>query len=169
MREEWSLIYPSCLHRTPGPSAHFQLSTPIPCMLYVKPLENLFLPKFNLAKIAPRVGQLLEKSGLRTGSLSKNDNVLSRNSNIFSLSSVGFFGPNGRNTSEILPLPHLPHCHSLFPLHFSLNLPETQVPHLNRRFCIFHSAGIWLCEPPEDFQGNLSISCVTRNQQLKDK
>lgn len=104
-------------------------STQIPCPVGMKPPEDPFLPKFSPAIIAPYVGQLLENASRELGALAnKNDSNLPRNNNLFNLSPMGSFSPYGRNTREILPLPRLPHCHPFFPLHFSLNLPETQVP-----------------------------------------
>lgn len=81
---------------------------------------------------------------------------------MFNLSPVGSFSPYGRNTSEMLPLPHLPHCHPFFSLPFSLNLPETQVPISLGDIYIFHSAGIWFCEPSPVFQGESEfIECFS--------
>lgn len=120
----------------------------------MKPPKDPFLTKLSPAIIAPHVGQWLENVGRELGALANKDNsILLRNNNMFNLSPMGSFCPYGRNTQEILPFPHLPHCHPFFSLHFFLNLPETQVPISLWDIYIFHSTGIWFCEPSQVFQG----------------
>lgn len=158
LREEGSPIYPSsCLHRdkTPGPSAHFQLSTPIPCMLHMKPLENLFLPKLYVAKIALCVGQLLEKSELRIGSLSEQKMTTSCPGIITYLICHPW--------DPLVLMAEIPQKYFLFPIFptairsflfisFLIFLRPKSLISIGDIY-IFHPAGIWLREPPEVFQG----------------